>query len=697
MINVAEKIDVVKSAEFTGTQMAIDPEFFNKMIWLVIKQYKYKVRTSLQELISNAIDAQVDANNKDVPLKITLPTKLEPTFKLRDYGTGMTPDVVNKIYCNMGASGSSHTNDKKGGFGIGGKSPLGFCDQYNIKTFVNNRYWFYAVYKNENNGINVDLVDSGITDESNGTEIIIPSSHDQIKQFRQGAFRATHFWEVQPIFNTDDVIILEKGLELSDKVTVYEKDKLSKEVLNIEYYNSNLIILVDGIPYQVENNLLGKCDQLHDAMNHFKNGTGVTYAVKNGDLKVLQTRESLEECKLTIDKLNEIGLDISKLIEEYTNGMVKPTLQDTYKAYNEGYNLFCKLPDLSYNKNFSINGNGLTYYTGKKIKSKFTGDIELEIHKFVGVEYHHRSARRYHAKLTNSQRVNHIYLALKLEDIPTFFIDDLPKESEAKKARRCKYLIANLKGEITYIKSEGMPKKLYNKLVKDLGIKLLSSLPMPPKAVKGAAKGVKKLDKGSIDIHILNTKAYNGWNHAEDTTRSIKTIDLNTFEDKVLWSDYRTSSKYLNRTDWTAFWKRRGFSCAYIGKKYQKNIVDDKRFININDYMETFKLSKLEIEGVINSEITCIKGEYRYIKKSGNKLLTNIVTRIIKPYISVKLPKSLHREIKTNNYEEINSRNNKIKYLRKLIKNGYPLISNDCNKALAYMISVDKNKLNRRL
>lgn len=65
MIINEEKLEVKTSKQFESKQMQISPEFFNKMIWHVILQYKYKIRTSVQELISNAIDAQVDAVKDD--------------------------------------------------------------------------------------------------------------------------------------------------------------------------------------------------------------------------------------------------------------------------------------------------------------------------------------------------------------------------------------------------------------------------------------------------------------------------------------------------------------------------------------------------------------------------------------------------------------------------------------------------------
>jgi hypothetical protein len=370
MINIEEKINVNKSQEFSSKQMSIDPEFTNKIIWLVINQYKYKIRTSLQELISNAIDAQVDANNTDRPLKISLPTKLEPTFKLRDYGTGMTPEVINKIYSSMGASGSSHTNDKKGGFGIGGKSPLGFCDQYTIRTIVNGTQWTYIVHKNALGGIDITPVGEESTNEENGTEIIIPSSHDQIRDFKKGAVRATYFWNTQPNFNTDDIPKCPSpSLVLNDNAKVYADSVISDDFIDVSRWYPNLFILVDGIPYKVERSMLDNCPNLKKTMQRFKDGTVLTYAIGNGQLKVLQTREALEECQYTYDKLEEIALDIKKSLLDYVSDLKKPTLLETYKAYGTGSKLFTNLPVLSYDKNFKINTHGLFYDTNKVDKT----------------------------------------------------------------------------------------------------------------------------------------------------------------------------------------------------------------------------------------------------------------------------------------------------------------------------------------
>lgn len=695
MINIEEKVDVTKSQDFTGTQMSIDPEFFNKMIWLVIKQYKYKIRTSLQELISNAQDAQVEAGNADSKLKITIPTKLEPTFKLRDYGTGMTPEVINKIYCNMGASGSSHTNDKKGGFGIGGKSPLGFCDQYNIKTYVNGTFWYYAVYKNESNGINVDLVHSGDTTEENGTEIIIPSTRDQIEQFKNGAVRATYFWDNQPIFNIEDLPKLPSGIKISDKFTVYNSRKLSSNLgLSNRYYSPNgIIILVDGIPYPIDSNMLRQCKELEKADKILSNNSTLVYKIGNGELKVLQTRESLEECQFTFDKLNEIGLDIQNELQKYSNGLLKSTLLDTYKAYKEATEVFTGLPSIDYNNRVKVDRGGISYTTDLKDNKNYL---------FETVEYHHRSLR-YRQTVKNSKRENRTIECLPLDQVNNFYLDDFgDNESEVQKAKRCKYLIEGHKGQVTYVKATDMPTELYNLLVNDLGLSLLSTLALPPKKAKTANKSVKKtLDKGKIDIHLMERSS--AW-RSSSYVRNCKTIDLNKKLDmKILWCDYSTSTDYDTR-DYVDFFKSKGYLFGFLSKKYQSKIKDDKRFMNVKDFMDNLSFTTEEKEYIIQRSSFAYAG-YRNddvinmelankVKRVSSKKIRKMINDVMRPKKKLDIPSKLYWELVDKFDAEIKERNQKADILGKYLKRRYPKFKKD--STFEYINRVNKTYLQRR-
>lgn len=706
MINIEEKVDVTKSQDFTGKQMSIDPEFFNKMIWLVIKQYKYKIRTSLQELISNAQDAQVEANNADKPLKITLPTRLEPTFKLRDYGTGMTPTVINKIYCNMGASGSSHTNAKKGGFGIGGKSPLGFCDQYNIKTFVDGKYWYYAVYKNESNGINVDLVASGDTTEENGTEIIIPSKSDQISKFREGALRATYFWDNQPTFNVDDIIRPVKPLQLSDKLSIYKSRDLHN-VLNLNYYSSSIVILIDGIPYTVESEMIRQCPELAKAEKILSNNSTLVYKIGNGELKVLQTRESLEECKLTFDRLNKIGLDIQEVFKKYANDLLKPSLLDTYKAYKEATELFTGLPSVDFNERVRIHRGGISYLIDT-VKSNDNGfSITVKNDKnflFETVEYHHRS-QRYRQTVKNSKRENRTIEYLPLDQLNNFYLDDFgDSESEVQKAKRCKYLIEGHKGQVTYVKSTDMPSELYNLLVNDLGLSLLSTLPLPPKQAKKASKGVKKtLDKGKIDIHLMEKSS--AWGNS-NYVRNCKTIDLNKKLDmNILWCDYSTSTSYDTK-EWVEFFRSKGYLFGFLSKKYQSKIKDDKRFMQVNEFMDNLSFTTEEKEYIIQKNTLGVRSYDRVldqelaimVKRVSSKKIRQMINDVMRPKKTLNIPSKLYWSLTDELTDEIKQRRVKADKLGKYLKRRYPKANTyHTEETKDYINRVNKTYLQRRL
>jgi hypothetical protein len=657
MINIEEKVDVQKSKEFQGRQMSIDPEFFNKMIWLVIKQYKYKIRTSVQELVSNAVDAQVEAGNPDKPVKITLPTALEPTFKLRDYGTGMTPDVVNKIYCNMGASGSSYTNAKKGGFGIGGKSPLGFCDAYNIMTYVDGTYWFYAIYKNEVNGINVDLLSSGETTEENGTEIIIPSTQEQIKDFKKAATRATYFWDIQPEFNLG-MEFAPKGVKFSDKFTVYETSDLPHNDLDINYWGKNIVILVDGIPYPVESSMIDKTNELYDAYKILGRENTLVYKIGNGEIKVLQTRESLEDCKFTIDKLNKIGLDIQNTLKEHIEKKVLQTnFVETASAYFGIAKSFGNAPVLHFKDNVYFSSHGV--YCMMPDNKKYL---------FNMVKFSYES-RRY-SKLKDPKRINQSDHYLDEVQLNNFYLDDLGNDvSEVMKSRRLRYDIVNSKNDIVMLKTDDMPKKLYNMLLNDYGMRLLSSLPMPPKnvATTKAARKAKKLASNKIDVHFMRESA--SWQRS-GLVRTVETIDLNNYKGKVLWLDYNDKDFRMYRREWKLFLKGRGFEIAYISKKYQKHIKDDSRFLEFKEYVDNIELTELERNTVIFNHIQPKRKTIvllKAAKKSTNKVLKHIADSIIvnhKPHL-YEIPWAIKKDVLDKDHQVISKLETRLNFFNK--------------------------------
>ena len=80
--------------------------------------YTYKERAVLRELAANALDSHTVAGIPNTPIEITLPTQLEPTLIVKDFGTGMSLQVIQALYFTFFASDKDLTNDVIGGFGL---------------------------------------------------------------------------------------------------------------------------------------------------------------------------------------------------------------------------------------------------------------------------------------------------------------------------------------------------------------------------------------------------------------------------------------------------------------------------------------------------------------------------------------------------------------------------------------------------
>lgn len=81
---------------------------------------KDKIGYPIRELSTNAWDASRGR------FEVFLPTNLNPTFRVRDYGPGMDHDQMTSVYARLYASTKRGTNDEVGGWGLGSKSPFAY-------------------------------------------------------------------------------------------------------------------------------------------------------------------------------------------------------------------------------------------------------------------------------------------------------------------------------------------------------------------------------------------------------------------------------------------------------------------------------------------------------------------------------------------------------------------------------------------
>jgi hypothetical protein len=291
---------------------------------ILSKLYAHPIQTLVQEYICNGRDAMREAYTwGKLPIEITVPTTLEPVFKVRDYGIGISADRMENIFVNYGSSTKRNTNAQTGGFGIGAKSAFSYTDSFTITSFVAGTKYIYVAHLADDGGVN--LIGQEKTTERNGVEISIGVKSKDIVEFYNAVQRCVKFW-TEPIkfFGTKNIFQLKPTLTLGN-MSVYE-----------EAHPARTIFLIDGIEYDLmteETNNYYRLRSSYENNLHSDRHT-VAINVPNGHFKIASSRERLENndankakqtamlntCKDLIDqvlksKINTSSLSLSEKIK----------------------------------------------------------------------------------------------------------------------------------------------------------------------------------------------------------------------------------------------------------------------------------------------------------------------------------------------------------------------------------------------
>lgn len=228
-----------------------------KLMMLIVrdKLYSHKLRTPIQEYISNAIDAQREANTQHLPIKIVLPTNLEPVLKIRDFGTGMSEEKVRKTFSQYTASDKRSNLSVIGGYGLGSKSAFAYTDKFTIISYHNGEMHSYLAYAPSELDLLFTPLFKGPTQEPNGVEIQIAIKPADFAEAQNSVLRIALLMPVKPnIINFHDFDSIyndfKNNLLFSTKhFRIYNDIKSSiKNALCDSNYN-NLFINYNGIPY----------------------------------------------------------------------------------------------------------------------------------------------------------------------------------------------------------------------------------------------------------------------------------------------------------------------------------------------------------------------------------------------------------------------------------------------------------------
>jgi hypothetical protein len=246
MIIRSEKTKIETSADFQSQLFGIGDLAIVFDI-LRSKMYSNPIESICREIGCNAVDSHREAGKRDLPIQITLPTMLDPHFKVRDFGVGLSPDRIENIYTKYAASTKRDTNDQIGSFGLGAKSFWSYTDLANVETIYNGIKYNYVCFIDETKIGKLSLLSKMATDQGNGTEVSINVKPTDFEAFRNGVYKTCKFWKVKPTIKNGNI----KWDNLKPNI-----EGSNWFLTNGDSYYSKSMLLVDEIEYPFDYNEL---------------------------------------------------------------------------------------------------------------------------------------------------------------------------------------------------------------------------------------------------------------------------------------------------------------------------------------------------------------------------------------------------------------------------------------------------------
>lgn len=298
--------------------------------------YTDKPRAILRELSCNAYDAHVAAKRPQEPFLVKLPTSLDPSLVIRDYGIGLSHQDVITIATTYFESTKTESNDFVGALGLGSKSPFSYVDSYTITSYFNGVKRIYCAFIDSDETPKITLMNGQYVDSSvegsvirsvaGITEVLIGEDWWQDGTFSGDRTDDPNGLEISmPVRERDIHIFHEKARVVFQHFTVrptvipalrYNDDVLTSgsnwKIVLSSGYNNTFTAVQGNVAYPIDVEALSSTDIGRDQydfvqriVNYRSSGTSnIVLNFNIGDLDVAASREGLSYKKTTYMSLS---------------------------------------------------------------------------------------------------------------------------------------------------------------------------------------------------------------------------------------------------------------------------------------------------------------------------------------------------------------------------------------------------------
>ena len=396
---------VEKSGQFEESQFSIEASAKAFMI-LSDGLYSNKILAVIRELSTNAYDSHVDAGRGGKPFDVHLPTRFEPHFHVRDYGTSMTHEQCMTLYTTYFRSTRNNSNDAVGCLGLGSKAPFAYSDSFTVEAFLSGEKRIYAAHRDANGSPTFCLMDTVPTDEEDGIKVSLPVQINDIDTFRKEARNVYEYFNVRPNLNVDDIYY-------RDGNTLLGGEDGSWKFLDCCHSNA---IVMGQICYPIDEDSIGsRYDDNDKIYNFLWQSAGLRLYANIGDVDITPSRESLSYTPQTKQNIRNM---LQKVMDD-----IKDTVEDTIKSQPTLFLARTKYLEIEDQcgsvKSAMKSLNDAIVWNGQKIFDSMVGS-KISI-KNLGVKNLYKSG--YRTKVDTTNDLQNMNMRLKNK----YFIDDLPR------------------------------------------------------------------------------------------------------------------------------------------------------------------------------------------------------------------------------------------------------------------------------
>jgi len=275
--------------------------------------YSDKILAVVREYTCNAVDAQTEAGCPERPIEVTLPTQMNPVFKVRDFGVALSDEDIQNVYAFYGESTKRNSNDQIGMLGIGSKAAFAYGDNFVINSYIDGEKHSYNAYIDPSQVGQISKLSTEDTNEENGIEIVVPVNTEDYSEFAERAKTLFKWFKVRPIvkgapqFEYDEHELLFSGTNWEWRDVRQQRYSYSN--------NGQATAIMGNIGYPLDEYSLNLKSEDSDLSSLLCEN--LILKVEIGDLEISASREKLQYTDYTrkqiLKKLKEVQ---SQLVEQ---------------------------------------------------------------------------------------------------------------------------------------------------------------------------------------------------------------------------------------------------------------------------------------------------------------------------------------------------------------------------------------------